>query len=250
MEINQNSQQVVNNVQPKVEVKEAPKTTQVQVSNSTTTLATPVNHQNIIQSAIMNNAKSETNIKNIIDLAATGVALESESTTQKLVTEKTSELKADAEAKRIESETARVRAEVAKVREEAEKEIAQINKERDALQADVEKLQQLTNKSNAFFEANKSILRCIGVRDALSLTVMKTLLPIATAVFIAFQVLLLPLTLIGFMIESLTSIVGAICEGFNKNGLKILVAIISIILILALVVGVYWLVINYGSKLF
>ena len=176
--------------------------------------------------------------------------MEDKNTTVKLVTEKTAELKADAEAKRIESETSRIRAEVEKVREEANKEIAAIQAERDALQADVEKLRQLDDKAEAFFKTNKSILKCAGVRQKLSMNVMKVSMIPATAIFVFFQILLLPLTLVGFVIESLTEILGSLCSGFAKNGIKIIVAIISLALIGALVFGVYWLALKLGFNAF
>lgn len=240
-ELNQNQESVKKVEETKPAVSE--------VKPTQPTLAQPTDHTNIIHNAIIKSAEQTNDIKNIIDLAATGVALEDKNTTVKLVTEKTAELKADAEAKRIESETSRIRAEVEKVREEANKEIAAIQAERDALQADVEKLRQLDDKANAFFETNKSILKCAGVRQKLSLGVMRASMIPATTIFVFFQVLLLPLTLVGFVIESLTDILGSLCGGFAKNGIKIIVAMISLVLIGALVFGVYWIAIKLGFNL-
>lgn len=213
-------------------------------------VAPVITDDNMVKNAIIEKAKTQNDVKAVIDLAATSKALENEDTVKKLVKEKTDELNADAEAKRIKSETDKVREEVEKVKQEAEKEIAQIKKEKDALEADVERLKKLDDKAQAFFDANKSILRCVGVREKLSLKVMIMLMVPATILFCIFQVLLLPLSLIGFIIESVTGIVGSICGSISKNGWKIAIAIVSVALIAALVVGIYWLVATYAVKAF
>lgn len=202
--------------------------------------------ESLIRAAIIESAKASGDIKSVIDLAATSKALENEQTVDKLVKEKTDELKADAEAKKTQSEINKIREEAEKVRQETQREIAKLEGEKDALTADVERLKTLDNKAEAFFNANKSILRCIGVREKLSLKVMMGLMAPATALFIFFQILLLPLSLIGFIVEAITGIVGAISGGIAKNGWKIFVAILSTALIAALVVGIYWLVIKFA----
>ena len=219
----------------------------IKVDSSAVTVAKEIlpSDDTLVRSAIVENAKRSGDVKSVIDLAATSKALENAETVDKIVKEKTDELKADAETKRVQSETARVREEAEKVRQETQREIAEIEGQRDALAADVEKLKKLDDKAEAFFKANKSILRCIGVREKLSLNVMKGLMVPATVLFIIFQILLLPLSLVGFMVEAITGIVGSISGGIVKNGWKVFVAVLSIVLIAALVFGVYWLVITY-----
>lgn len=209
-----------------------------------------VSDENMVKNAIIENAKSQKDIKAIIDLVATNKALECDGTVDKLIREKTDELEADAEAKRIESETARVRAEVDKIKQEGEKEIAEIQKEKDALEAEVDKLRELDDKAQAFFDMNKSILRCVGIRQKLSLKVMVGFMVPATFLFMIFQIFLLPLALLGFIVEAVTEIIGSLCGSFSKNGIKIVTAIVSLALITALLFGVYWLVANYAFGLF
>lgn len=212
-------------------------------------LPKPANSDEMVKSAIYDAARSQNNVKAVIDLAATGKALENASTVEKLVKEKTAELTTDAEARRIASETEKIRQEVEKVKQEAEKELAELRKQRDALEAECEKLKKLNDKAAEFFNANKSILRCIGVREKHSLGVMQFLMVPATFVFILFQFLLLPLTLTGFIIEQVTAIVGSVCGSISKNGVKIITAVICVALLAALVFGVYWIVINVIPKL-
>ena len=174
-----------------------------------------------------------------INLLSTRNALQEQETVDKLVDEKTNELIKNAEARRIEAETEKINKEVEKVRAEKEKEIAEFDKIINAKRKEVEELQADSDKAQSFFEANKEILKYIGVRNKKSLGVMKTLMYPATIIFIVVQILLFPLTFVGVTLESIVNIVGGICGSIKHNALKITIAIAIVILILGVITGCF-----------
>lgn len=206
--------------------------------------------RDMVDSAIQTKAKEIKDVKEVIDLAATSKALQNEKTVDKIVSEKTEELYRDAEAKKIKAETDKIKEEVLKVKQQAEKEIAELEKTKSVLEGQVEELKAIDNKAQAFFDANKSILRCVGIREKLSLKAMQVWIYPASVIFAIFQVLLMPFSLLGFMIEQLMNIVEGVCGKIAKGGWKIVATILVTVVILGLVAGIYYLVINFGSKIF
>lgn len=176
----------------------------------------------------------ETNdVKNVIDVLATKTALEQEETITKVVQEKQEELRNDAEAKRIQSETERISKEVERVKQEKERELARLDKEISAKQKEVEQLKVEGDKSQAFFDSNKDILKYIGIREKKSIKTMQALMIPATVVFIVVQFLLFPLTFIGLLLETIVNILGGICGTIKNNALKIAISALIILLLLA-----------------
>lgn len=205
---------------------------------------------NIVSDIIIKSAKESNKVKDVIDLAATSKALEKKETVDKIVEEKTKELISDAEKKKIESETERIRQEADKVKKEEEKQIAELSKIKNTLLGEIENLRAEEDKAIAYFNSNKSILRCVGIREPLSLKSMTFWMYPASIIYAIFQVLLFPFTLVGFAVEQLINIIEAVCGKIAKGGIKIVVAIITGIVITGLIVGVYWLVTNYAPTLF
>lgn len=200
---------------------------------------------NTVNSVIIQNAQKSNDVKNVIDLAATSKALENDKTVEKIIDEKTKELISDAEKKKIESETLKIQKEAEKVKQEQNKEIAELEKVKNKLYGEVANLQAEDDKATAFFESNKSILKCIGVREKLSLKAMQWLMFPAGIIFALFQIVLLPFSLVGFAIECLINIVSAVCGKVAKGGVKIVLSILVTIVILALIFGVYYVCINW-----
>lgn len=204
-----------------------------------------------INDLIDNKVKNTTDVKTAIDLLSTRTALKQDGTIGKLVEEKQQELKNDAEAKRIKAETDRIKEEVDKVKQEAEKEIAEYNRQIDAykkeaekLAAEVGKLQGQDDKAKQFFESNKSVLKCIGVREKLSLKAMQWLMIPAGIVYTIFQIILLPFSLLGFAMEAIMNIVDAVCGKISKAGLKIVLSIVVVLVVIGLAFGAYYLFAN------
>ena len=230
----------------KIEVK----TDELKVAVKPQTKPVPKNDNDMVKQAIFNSAQDTKNVKDIIDLAATSKALENQDTVEKIVSEKTEELHRDAEAKKIKAETDKIREEVAKVKQEAEKEIAELEKEKQSLEVEVAALKAEDDKASQYFNNHKSILRCVNIREKLSLKAMQAWMVPASIIYAIFQIILLPFSLVGFAVEQITTIIGAICGKIAKNGLKIVLSIIVGIVIVGLVIGIYWAVTHYAGQLF
>ena len=204
----------------------------------------PVKIENV-KNLLDDKVKQTDNVKTAIDLLATKTALEQDGTVQKLVEEKTFELKNDAEAKRIKAETDKVAEEIEKVKKEKQKEIEEYDKIITLKQKEVEKLKADSDKAQAFFDSNKEILSYVGVRNKKSLSAMQWIMIPATIIFIIVQILLFPVTFVGKTLEALIDIVGGICNSIKNNAVKIIVTIAVLLLIGAVVFIAYF----YGFKL-
>lgn len=191
----------------------------------------------MISSVIEENAKKTNDVKTTIDLVATKTALSQEETVDKIVAEKTEELKNDAEAKRVQAETEKIRQEVDKVRQEGEKVIAELEKEKKTLEAEIGQMQKEADKANAYYNANKDILKCVGIHSPKTLGVMKGWMYPATIIFAILQIIKLPITICGALFEGIIDIVGGVCGSVKNNALKIIVSIVVILLITAAIVG-------------
>lgn len=209
-----------------------------------------ITHIDIVSDKIKQNAAETTDVKQVIDLASTQQAIANESTVKKLIDEKTEELVNDAVRKKIEAETDKIRKEVDKVRAEADKEIAELEKSIANKKAEYEELVAQDRKADAFFNAHKSVLRYIGVKEKLSVRAMQIWLVPASIVYFIVQVLLFPLTLCGVTIETLMIIIGNVCEKISKNGLKITIAIIMLIAICGIVGFTYYAITHWLINIF
>lgn len=208
--------------------------------------------KDFVTEAIKSKAKETTDVKEAIDLATTQQAIAKGETVNKLIDEKTFELTSDAERKRIQAETEKINKEVEKVKAEKEKELAELEKSIAAKRAERDELEAQDKKAEAYFEAHRSILKCIGIREKLSMSAMKGWLKIASVVYFVFQIILLPLTIIGFTAEQIMNIVDAISNKVSKAGWKIAISVVSVIVIVALLFGAYyggsWAIANIFKK--
>lgn len=201
---------------------------------------TPEVQKNFVSTTINSKAQATTDVKEAIDLATTQQAIAKEETVKKLIDEKSQELASDAERKKLQAETEKINKEVEKVKAEKEKELAELEKSIAAKKAERDELEAQDKKAEAYFNSHKSILKCIGIREKLSLSAMKGWLKIASVVYFIFQILLLPLTIIGFTVEQMMNIVDAISQKVSKAGWKIAISIVSVIVIVALLFGAYY----------
>lgn len=195
---------------------------------------------NGLNTLLENKVKQTEDVKTAIDLLATREALADENTVNKIVDEKTEELRNDAEAKRVSAETNRINEEVAKIKRQKEKELEEYDRLITARKKEAEQLKADADKAQAFFEANGEILKYIGVRSKKSLKTMQALMVPATIIFAIVQILLFPLTLCGVVLEALVNIVGGICNAIKNQALKIVASIGVILLISSAVFGVYF----------
>lgn len=198
-----------------------------------------------VKSILDDKVKKTDDVKTAIDLLATKTALEQEGTVAKIVNEKTEELRNDAEAKRVKAETDKINEEIERVKAQKQKEIEEFDKLILAKKNEVEQLKAESDKAQAYFDANKEILKYIGVRSKKSLGVMRGLMFLAVPVFCIVQILLFPLTFSGVILESFVEIIGGICGAIKNNALKIIISILVVLLILGIVFLVYF----YGGKL-
>lgn len=171
-------------------------------------------------------------VKTAIDILATKTALEQKETLEKVVVEKEEELRNDAEAKRIQAETQRIEKEVEKVKQEKEKEIAEIDKVISAKQKEVEQLKAESDKAQAFFDSNEDILSYVGVRSKKTLRVMYMLMIPAIIVFALVQIIALPITIVGKLLELIINIVAGVCKTITNNALKILISVLVVAVLL------------------
>lgn len=211
-----------------------------EIAEAKAELPAEVEPRDMVSSVIEQNARATSDVKATIDLLSTQKALEKEGTVETLIEEKTKELQNDAEAKRVQAETARIQQEVAKVRQESEKEIAELAKTKNRLQAEVEQMAKEADKAEAYFEANKDILKCAGITSKKTLPVMKAWLWVASLVFIIIQVIKLPITIVGSLIEGIINIVGDVCGAVKNNAVKVIVSTVVILVLVAAFVLVFW----------
>ena len=185
-------------------------------------------------------AKQTPNVKTAVDLLATKEALSEDENVEKIVREKSEELKNDAEAKRIEAETSKINEQVKKIKALAEQELVEIEKQIQAKKKEVEELQAESNKEDAYFTRNKEILKYVNVRSKKTLKVMKTLMLPATLIFFIVQVLLFPITFTGLVLENIVNIIGGICGAIKSNVWRILLAVLVVLIISGVCFTVYY----------
>lgn len=198
-----------------------------------------------VQNLLDKKMSSTENAKEAIDILATAEALKRDDIANKLVSHKQTELETDAEAKVVRAEADKIAVETKKVQAEKDKQVAQLDKDILTKQKEVERLKADSNKADQFFESNKELLRYVGCRSKKTIGVMRFLIVPAVVIFIIVQVLLLPITFCGLVIESIVRVVGDVCGTIKQNGLKILASIFIVLLISAVVAGVYY----YGGQL-
>lgn len=198
------------------------------------------NSNNGVHSLIDQQVHETSDVKKAIDLLATQSALAQEENVDKIVKEKSEELRNDAEKKRIEAETAKITEEVNKIKAQAEKELAELDKQIQAKRKEIEDLKAESDKEDAYFTRNKEILKYVNIRSKKTLAVMKTLMIPATIIFLFVQILLFPITFTGLVLENIVNIVGGICGAIKNNVWRILMAILVVLIICAVVFAVYY----------
>lgn len=167
-------------------------------------------------------------VKTAIDLMFTHDALQDNDTFDVALKEKKEELRNDAEAKRIEAETNKIEKEVARIKQEKEKELAEFDKLIDAKRKEAEHLKAESDRAQAFFEFNKDILSYVGVQSKKTLKVMYMLLIPAIIIFAIVQIIALPFTISGKLLELIINIVSNVCKAITNNSLKIIIAVLVI----------------------
>ena len=193
-----------------------------------------------VKSLLDNKIKETTDEKSAINLLATRTALMQDNTVEKIVNEKKEELINDAFTKKVIAETKRVEEEVKKVEAEKRKQIAELDKVISEKQKEIEQLQADSDKAQAYFEANKDILKFINIKSKKTLGVMKFLMVPATIVFILVLIITLPITIAGSIVQAVVHVIGGICEAIKSYALKIIISIIVVVLIVAIVVGIIY----------
>lgn len=193
-----------------------------------------------VYSLIDEQAKKTDDVKKAIDLLATKTALEDPNNIDKIVEEKSEELRNDAETKRIHAETEKISKEVERVKQEKEKQLAELDKIISAKQKEVDELKAESDKEDAYFERNKEILKYVNVRKKKTLKVMHALMFPASIVFFIVQVLLFPITLGGIVLENIVTIVGSICGEIKNNLWKIVLSTVVVMIVVTLLVLAYY----------
>jgi O6-methylguanine-DNA--protein-cysteine methyltransferase len=206
-------------------------------------------NKSIVDSVIEAQKKAPMTVKEAIDLETTKTALEKgENIVANLVDKKGEELLNDAEAKKVQAETARINKETDKVKAEAQREIADLNRTRDNLQAEVETMKKQADKESAYFDANADILKCVGIRTKKTMKVMQFWLAFASVIYGVTQVIKLPITIVGSLIEGVVDIIGGICGSIKNNAIKIIVGVVVTAILVGVVFGMSWLSINVLHK--
>ena len=198
------------------------------------------NNNGGVYALIDQQANQTTDVKVAVDLLATKEALSEEENVEKIVREKSEELKNDAEAKRIEAETSKINEQVKKIKALAEQELVEIEKQIQAKKKEVEELQAESDKEDAYFTRNREILKYVNIRSKKTLKVMKTLMFPAIIIFLFVQALVFPITLAGLILENIVNIVGGICGAIKNNVWRILLAILVVLIIGGVCFAVYY----------
>lgn len=195
---------------------------------------------NKVNEVIATEIQKSENVKDIIDLFATQTALNQQETLEKVVIEKEEELRNDAEAKRVVAETNRISKETERVNQQKEKELAELDKAISAKQKEVEQLKAESDKAQAFFDSNKDILSYIGLSSKKTLKIMYFLMIPAIVIFSIVQIIALPLTIGGKLLEIVINIVAGVCKAISNNAIKILVSIFVVLVLLSVAFCAYF----------
>ena len=196
--------------------------------------------QDSVDNLIVKKANETSDINTALDLMITKTALKDKETIENAVDEKKEEIRNNAEAKRIEAETDRISKEAEKIRKEKEKELAELDKIISAKQKEVEKLKTESDKAQAFFDSNKEILSYTGIFTKKTMNVMCMFMIPATIIFLIVQIIALPITILGKLLESVIGIVSSVCKEISSNSLKIVTAIFVVALLLGFAFAVYY----------
>lgn len=208
------------------------------VKNENGLVQQPTQVVSAVEQMIRNEVGQAKTVDEAVELMVTHEALSDQETLDKIVEEKGAEQKNKYEAKRIS-------AEVEKLEQEKRKQLAELDKTISAKQKEVEELQAESDKAQKFFEANKDILSCVGVRSKKTLKVMYGLMIPALIIFLIIQVIALPLTIGGKIIEMVVEIIAGICGAIASGALKIIIAILIALLLGGIVFCVYY----FGGQL-
>ena len=201
--------------------------------------------QSGVDKLIETKVSQTTDVNTALDLMFTHEALKDQDTIDTALKEKKEEIRNDAEARRIQAEAERIAKEAEKVKQEKEKQLAELDKVISAKQKEIEQLKADSDKAQAFFDSNEDILSYIGVRSKKTLKVMYMLMIPAIVIFMIVQVIALPVTIVGKLVEIIINIISGICKVISNNALKIFIAILVVLLIIACGFAVYY----FGGKL-
>jgi len=184
--------------------------------------------KNLLNNIVTNmNITEKNNFENVIDNLSSLAVLSNKEEAEKIAHKKAEEIGHKTDAKVISAEAEKAEA------------------ERKLIQAEAEKLEGSTNKARAFYNANKSVLRIIGIREELGFKTMNILYIIALPLYLLAAVLIsFPISIAKFFVELVIDIIGDISKKISSNFLKVAAGIISIGISGGIIFGLYLLVAN------
>lgn len=178
----------------------------------------------------------EVTLREKINELTTAAALRDENMRNKLVEEKGAELSAISEAQRIDAESEKQRAALQKEHERAER-TAKI------FEAESTELQKKALKAKAFYDANKTVLNIIGIREPLGLRTMGIFYTIALPLYVLFAILIsFPVSVCNFIVGIVVDTVAQISKKVASTFLRVTTGILSVGLTGAVVTGIVFLV--------
>lgn len=184
-----------------------------------------------------------------LDSALTIMALKQEETVNNLVGKKGDEMNLNADAKIIEAELRKQRAEAQRAIDQLNNDISFRKNENERLKVESEKLNAEINRAESFYEANKEILKIIGVKKAHGYRTMCVLIVIAMIFYIPISaILFIPFSIVEYIIMFFIDIIGEISKRVATNGLKVLFGILSTALTGGMLFGIYWIIYNLILK--
>jgi Fe2+ transport system protein B len=133
-------------------------------------------------------------------------------------------------------------AEAEKVKAETEKLKAEFEQRKHSLEDEIQNLERRARKDEAFFQANKNILRYINIKERAGMRTMLVLYPVGLIIFLIISLITLPLTIASELIKSLlqivTDVVDKLCKDTAKLSFRLIVAGITSAGVGGLVVGI------------
>lgn len=198
-----------------------------------------------VEKIIETKVNETTNVETALDLMFTRGALKDQDTIETALEEKKEEIKNNAEARKIQAEVNKISQEAEKIKKEKEKELAELDRIISLKRKEVEQLNADSDKAQAFFESNEDILSYVGIRSKKSLKIMYGFMIPAIIIYMIVQIIALPITIVGKLAEIVIGIIAGICKAISNNALKIVIAIIVMLLIVAGAFAVYY----FGGKL-
>ena len=173
------------------------------------------------------NIAEKNNFENVIDNISSIAVLSNKEEAEKIAFKKAEEIGHKTDAKVISAVADKTEA------------------ERKLIQAEAGKLEENANKARAFFNANKSVLRIIGIREELGFKTMNILYCLALPLYLLAAVLIsFPISIAKFFVELVIDILGDVSKKISSNFLKVAAGILSLGISGGIIFGLYLLIVN------